>query len=55
MPCTINLVAPTKAPYVLINLPTINIMGPIAATSNVAFTMNPCVSGFNDLKPSTKP
>jgi hypothetical protein len=50
----INLIVPASAPKVVINLPTINIAGPIAATIKAAFTMNACVCGFNDLKPSTK-
>ena len=49
----ISLVVPINAPKVDINLPTINIAGPNAATSKPALTINPCVSGLRDLKPST--
>jgi hypothetical protein len=50
----INITVPTNELKVEINLPTINIAGPIAATTRAAFTINPCVSGLSDLKPSTK-
>ncbi len=49
----INLVVPINAPKVDINLPTIKIAGPIAATNKPALTIKPCVSGLSDLKPST--
>ena len=49
----INLVVPINAPKVDINLPTMNIAGPNAATNKPAFTIKPCVSGLSDLNPST--
>jgi hypothetical protein len=49
----INLVVPINAPKVDINLPTIKIAGPIAATNKPALTIKPCVSGLSDLNPST--
>ncbi len=49
----IKRVVPINAPKVDINLPTIKIAGPIAATNKPALTIKPCVSGLSDLKPST--
>ena len=45
---------PANAPNVLINLPTINIAGPIEATIKPVLTIKLCTSGLSPLKPSTK-
>ena len=50
----INITVPTNDPNVFINVPIINIAGPIAATIKPAYTIKLCNSGLSPLKPSTK-